>query len=132
MSEVLNGERVESVLKACLHDDDDPQDVVVIGEGIVESFGFRPDRLAENRDAIREMLAELPDTFRVGPGGGGGWSFLNACDDRHGEQWTGFHRTMNMLFCLGLAAGFVKCVLPREMWAALPGGMPYYQIDLDA
>jgi hypothetical protein len=78
---------------------------------------------------IRAMLAELPDQYRKS--GGGGWSFLNACDDRHGTQWTGFHRTMEHLFMLGLAIGAVTLLMPRELWDALPGGMPYYMVDVD-
>jgi hypothetical protein len=70
------------------------------------------------------MLAELPDMFKES--GGGGWSFLNACDDRHGNQWTGLHQRMEQLFQLGIGIDKVECQLPREVWPALPGGMPYY------
>lgn len=72
------------------------------------------------------MLANLPDTFRKG--GGGGMSFLEACNDRNGTLWTGNHRSMENLFLLGLALGEVVCLLPRTMWYILPGGMPYYMI----
>lgn len=129
MNDVLNSDRVEKVLLACLHDDGEDTSNAVIVEGIVGPFGFRLDRLEENRPTIKEMLAELPDEFMAS--GGGGWSFLNACDDRHGEQWTGMHRAMDQLFCLGRGIGVVDEVLPREMWGALPGGMPYYRIDLE-
>ena len=74
------------------------------------------------------MLSELPDEFRVS--GGGGWSFLQACNDRHGTQWTGFHQAMEELFMLGMAAGLVTELLPRDLWDALPGGMPYYAVKL--
>lgn len=131
MSDKLNTERVERVLMACLHDEDDDTTNGVLVEGIVGTFGFRKDRLEAHRGAIMEMLSELPDEFRnVGSGGGGGWSFLNACDDRHGEQWTSFHRSMDQLFCLGKAIGAVDEVLPREMWEVLPGRMPYYRVNL--
>jgi len=56
-------------------------------------------------------------------------SFLNACQDRNGNQWTDLHQRMEQLFVLGQAAGFVSCLLPRDMWAALPGGMPYYVVS---
>ncbi len=49
-------------------------------------------------------------------------------DDCRGEQWTGLHPTVDMLFTLGLAAGRVVCLMPRELWDALPGGMPYYMV----
>ncbi len=37
---------------------------------------------------------------------------------------------MEALVVLGIASGFVKYPMPREMWSALPGGMPYIVIDL--
>jgi hypothetical protein len=38
---------------------------------------------------------------------------------------------MEHLFQLGLAAGYVKPLLPREMWAAFPGGVPYYVVNTE-
>ena len=76
------------------------------------------------------MLSHLPTGFHKS--GGGGWSFLQACQDDNDVQWTGEHRTMDMLFALGQALGYVALALPREMWAALPGGMPYFVVDVDA
>jgi hypothetical protein len=61
--------------------------------------------------------------------GGGGWSFLNFCQDRHGTLWTGMHQTCEELIVLGIGLGMVKWCLPRGMWDALPGGMPYLVID---
>lgn len=93
---------------------------------VVSTAVFHPDRLAAKRDEIAALLAELPDQFHALRGGG--WTFLNACDDRHGNQWTGEHRVMEMLFALGLGADLVLETLPREMWSILPGGMPYYAV----
>ena len=50
---------------------------------------------------------------------------MNACMDKSGRQWTGMHLTMEYLFLLGIAIGEVEYLLPREMWEAFPGGMPY-------
>lgn len=80
----------------------------------------------EHRDEIAWLLAELPDEFMASKGGG--WSFLNACIDRHGDPWTGMQMTVAKLFALGEAAGLVVCQMPREMWDVLPGGMPYYVV----
>ena len=122
---VLTAERVEHLFAACLA----PDEKGVIVEGIVSKAAFRADALDARRAEIRAMLAELPDQYRKS--GGGGWSFLNACDDRHGTQWTGFHRTMEHLFMLGLGIGAVTLLIERELWDALPGGMPYYMVDVD-
>ncbi len=73
------------------------------------------------------MLDELPDSFKKS--GGGGMSFQNACVDKQGNQWTDFHQRMEQLFQLGIGIGKVELLMPREMWAMLPGGMPYYAIN---
>lgn len=124
----LNDDQVVNVLKECLFRDGEDATNAVIVEGIVNTYGFDPDRLKTHEEEIVRMLAELPKQFRKS--GGGGWSFLQACEDRHGRQWTGLHRTMEGLFVLGMAVGKVQCQLPREFWNALPGGMPYYVVEL--
>ncbi len=101
--------------------------MAIVGKGIVRSFGFHPERIQKNKDNIRSMLSELPTPFRKESGGG--WSFLQACQKSDGTQW-GEHRDMEALFCLGEAAGFVKSCLPREMWEVMPGGVPYYMLDI--
>lgn len=112
---------VESTFAAC-HDDDGE----IVIDGSIAAARFNEDRLADHAESIRAMLLELPDQFRAS--GGGGWSFLNACEDRHGDLWTGMQSTVAMLFALGIGIGMVDLLLPREMWASLPGGMPYYVI----
>jgi hypothetical protein len=119
----LSTERVGELFKRCLAATADQGKVV---QGVVTTAAFNPQALEDCREQIAELLAELPEQFQEA--GGGGWSFLNACDDRHGRQWTSFHRTMEQLFMLGLASGQVKELLPRDMWAAFPGGMPYYVV----
>lgn len=127
MSAVLTAERVNEIFLDCLFRDGENTSNHVMAEGIVTNVGFHPDRLNSHKDEVVAMLDELPDEFKKS--GGGGWSFLNACDDKHGNQWTGLHQTMEQLFLLGIALGKVKCQLPREMWSVLPGGMPYYVIN---
>lgn len=105
-----------------------PANVVKI-EGIIADYGFHPDRLAGHAGEIRQLLAALPDEFHVT--GGGGMSFLNACMDRSGRQW-GEHRNVEQLFVLGMGIGAVTCPLPRDLWVALPGGMPYYCVNCEA
>ena len=126
MDMILSAERVEQIFLDCLFTDDEDTTSHVVAEGIVTKIGFHPDRLQSHKDEIIAMLDELPDSFKKS--GGGGWSFLNACDDKHGRQWTGLHQTMEQLFQLGIGIGLVKSVMPRSMWSVLPGGMPYYVI----
>lgn len=103
-----------------------PEGAILV-EGITQKFGFHPGRLREHGPEIAAMLLELPDTFMKTKGGG--WSFLNACMNKNGEQWTAFHPKVQELFCLGLALDICSYTLPREMWKVLPGGMPYLVVD---
>jgi hypothetical protein len=98
---------------------------------IMATYRFDPDRVEANKPLVRELLAQLPVQFRPAPVGGGGWSFMNACLREDGTQWTGEHRVMEGLFAVGMAAGFVSCPIGRDLWAALPGGMPYYIVEVD-
>lgn len=94
--------------------------------GVAHKFSFDSKMLNENQDEINDMLRQLPENFMEGSGGG--WSFLMACNDKNGEQWTGLHLRMEQLFAMGEAIGKVKSLLPRELWKALPGGVPYYVV----
>lgn len=99
----------------------------ILGEGVRGRFLFVKNKLEEKRVDVIEMLKELPKQFRKS--GGGGWSFLNACMTESGEHW-GEHRNIDELICIGHALGLVEFQVPREMWAALPGGMPYFSVDV--
>lgn len=126
----LTATEVDRIFKDSLFRDEElvdgkPPVEPIIAEGIVSKFGFHPERLEGHRAEVVELLAQLPDGFNEETGGG--WSFLMAAEDREGNQW-GEHTNMEQLFTLGMGLGRVKCQLPRDMWSALPGGMPYYVI----
>lgn len=99
----------------------------VRGEGVRGRFLFDSAKIEEKRADVVEMLKELPKQFRKTKGGG--WSFLNACMTENGEQW-GEHRNIDELICIGRALGLVEFQMPREMWDALPGGMPYFSVNV--
>jgi hypothetical protein len=127
MNNVLKSERVEAIFMDCLFKDGEDITNHVKAEGITSNVGFHPERLAGHKAEITLMLDELPDSFKKT--GGGGMSFLQACEDKHGNQWTGSHQRMDQLFQLGTSTGKVECLMPRNMWPMLPGGMPYYSIN---
>lgn len=127
MKEQLSPQRVEEIFLDCLPRDEEDGVPLVQVDGIVTSAAFNLARLDVYRNSIARLLGELPDEFIRGLGGG--MSFLNACMDRHGDQWTGEHRTMDQLFLLGMATGLVTCLMGRELWDVLPGGMPYYAVS---
>ena len=129
----INPQAVEATLIDCLFTDEEapdgkPPKDAVMAEGILRNFGLHPQRLESHREEVKGWLDLLSDDFRYG--GGGGMSFLNACYDRNGEQWTGLHLRMEQLFVLGIGLGMARWTLPREMWDVLPGGMPYVTVGI--
>lgn len=128
MEQKLTGSKVETIFLDCLFKEEEDKSNYVKAEGIMNTVGFHPGRLELHKEEVTELLQELPKEFLKS--GGGGWSFLNACQDKHGNQWTGLHQTMEQLFLLGIALGKVAFQLPREVWSALPGGMPYLVVDI--
>ncbi len=134
----LTDSNVESVVKDCLYDDDEvrnlksgelPQGMVVVESLTATKFGFNPERLNKRKDDIKSMLSQLPDEFMQGKGDG--WSFLNACTRKDGTQWTGSHRIVDILFVLGQAIGCAKITLDRSLWMLLPGGVPYFIVNIN-
>jgi len=123
----LTTDNVTKVFLDCLFHDDEPTEGYIKAEGIMRQVGFHPGRLESHKADITDMLLDLPGEFMAT--GGGGMSFLNACMDKHGEQWTGLHLKMEELFLLGMAVGVVICLMPRDMWTILPGSMPYYVVQ---
>jgi hypothetical protein len=115
----LTSENVERLFAVCLKDSG--KEV----EGIMAKVKL--DVTGHEQD-IKDMLAELPDPFHATKGGG--WSFLEACNDWGGNQWTGLHMRMDQLFMLGIAAESASWLLPREYWSTLPGGMPYVVVKV--
>lgn len=129
----MNANRIEEIIMDCLFEKDEidengkPLTPFIEAEGVMDTFAFNPDKIAKHKEEIKSILSELDDSFMIGKGGG--MSFLNMCMDKHGIQW-GEHMHVDQLIALGIAAGFVKYCMPRDMWRMFPGGMPYVQVDL--
>jgi hypothetical protein len=119
----LNTDNLQRLFTFCLSTDAEAGRDEIEVDGVRNRFVFNRTRLAESRETIELMLAELPDQFFEGRGGG--WAFLNACEDRHGGQWADQHRSVEQLICLGIAIDRVRYLLPRRMWAVFDGGLPY-------
>lgn len=123
---MLSEKKVNALFTECLFKDGENTDNAIIIEGIVNKYGFNPERISEKSKEIFSILLELPNEFMKS--GGSGYTFLNACMDKNGNHW-GEHRNMEELFCLGIAIGKVHYLMPREMWSILPGGMLYLVVD---
>lgn len=124
----LTSKNVDSIFMDCLFEEDTEENKkkAIMVEGIISKFGLNPDAIKKHKGDVYSMLKQLPKMFQKN--GGGGWSFLNACNREDGTQWTGLHATMEQLVVLGIASGYVKYTMPREMWKVLPGGVPYFSV----
>jgi len=115
---------VQTIFFNCLFEDgEEGTEKAIMVKGITATFGFNPDRIKENESDIYDMLKQLPDSFQKD--NDGGMSFLNACNNKDGRQWTGIHIIMEQLIVLGLGCEKAGYCTPPEYWPALPGGMPY-------
>ena len=128
----LTAKNVEDVMLDMLFKDeelagsglgDEPPEGVVVVKAITSGFGFHPGRVKENKGKVIELIGQLDEKFLLGSGDG--YSFLALCEDKEGKQWTGEHRVMELLCVVAIAAGVAKWSMPRDLWAVLPGGMPY-------
>lgn len=122
----LTSDNVEVIFADCLFNDGEDASNAVKVEGIVSNFGLHPERLKVHEEEIYSMLKQLPKPFQKD--GGGGWSFLNACNDKDDNQWTGLQMTMEQLVVLGIAVGRVRYCMSRDMWSMFPGGVPYFVV----
>ena len=123
MKALINPMRIEDIFKDCLFKDGEDTSSHVAVEGITLNAGLNPSKLSEHKEEIFENLKNLPSSFMSS--GGGGMTFLNACIDKNGNEWTSLHRNMELLFILGIATKQDGYCAPRDMWEAFPGGMPY-------
>lgn len=121
----LTSSAVDILFRGCLvYNREDGRDSKLV-EGIRTVFLFDPGKLSEKKEEIVAFLMELPESFREEKGGG--WSFIQACMDKDGNHW-GEHTHIEQLMTLGMGIDKVEYLLPREMWHALPGCMPYFVI----
>lgn len=129
MATKLTADAVEETMKHVLFKPSEVPDGQAPGgaikvQGLQVTFAFHPGRLAERRESIIEMLAQLPDKFHHNTGGG--WSFLNGCQTKDGLQW-GEQMHVDQLVCLGIAIGKAEWQM-RDMANILPGGVPYFVV----
>ena len=123
----LTEENVESIFLDCFFKEGEDTRDAVKTEGIRCEVWFHPGRLEAHKAEIAELCDELPDNFKTSSGSG--WSFLNMCDDKEQNQWTGTHLRVEQLMVLGLASGKMKLLAKREFWELLSGGMPYLMVN---
>lgn len=125
--EKLTSQAVRDLMVKCLPENKSDIEGLIHVAGLVNNYAFKAVAIEANKDQIKALLNQLPDQFQAKKGGG--WSFLNAWNDYCGEQWTGFQYDMEVLICLGIAAGQAKWLM-REMADIMPGGVPYVVVGI--
>jgi hypothetical protein len=143
MTPILTAEAVHAIMRDCLFRENDPRtfemqqaieaevdlpDYALKVEGVVRTFVLDRAKVDAHRDDVAALLAELPPEFRSDLGGG--WTFLNACNDKHGHQW-GEHADVETLLVLGLATGLARyATADRDLWRSMPGSLPYFMVEV--
>jgi len=125
MEPLINSEEVTAMFKDCLFRDAEvnpPPTDFVKTNGIAVNIEFHPTRLDSHKRRIGEIVGNLSKEFVEG----GGWTFLNMCLDKNGNQWTSFHKVQDQLLCLAVGTNQGK-ILMAEMASVMPGGVPYVQ-----
>lgn len=120
----LTAENVEKIHNICIGRAENTNTFFV--EGIKNTYWYDKKKIEKRTEEIENMLMQLPKNFRKSVGGG--WSFLQMCMRDDEVQWTGLHVTMEKLMCLGIACGKMEYLMPKELWCALPAGVPYVVI----
>lgn len=126
----LTSQNVERIFKSCLFDEGYTQEDIsergIKCEGVFVQTILDDIKVNEHRTEILDMLSQLSDKFVRSKGGGA--SFLDMCCKKDGSPWTGDHRYVDLLVCLGLAVKELQYCLPRDYWNILPGRMPFIVI----
>jgi len=119
----LTSSNVRTILDECFlrNEHEIPEDKIILVEGIRNTFGFHPDRVQSNKQAIKSLLSQLNPKFKDG------WTFLNIPLTSNGVQW-GEHQNAEQLVVLGIAARYIEELPSKRLSAVFPGGMPYVTI----
>lgn len=116
---------VHSLMSECLAEQFDSDGVIKV-DAVVSSFAFDGAKINARSERIKALLSVMHSNFHKQHGGG--WSFLQLPMDADGIQW-GEQLEAEALVALAIAAGMGQFTLPRDMWSALPGGVPYVVFD---
>jgi hypothetical protein len=121
---MIDSEEVRLALIDALFEEDEDTEPNVEVQGVIHQYHLHPERLESHREQVRGWLDQLPDEFRESKGGG--WSFLQVCVTKDGEQWTGMHLVCEWLLVLAIGLKLGSWPLPSDFWSVLPGGVPYF------
>ncbi len=127
---MIDAKEINIIFRACLFKEEEiidgkPPEGFLDIDGVRSHVGFHPDRVQQYKSRIEYFLSEIHPDFSSQEAGG--TSFVNLPFDKEGTQW-GEHQNADELLILGLAIDRFEYLMPREIWSALPGGMPYIRL----
>ncbi len=128
----LTVENVSKVFKACMYETapasvEDIPHGSIIAEGIFDNHVFDPKRVEKQRDNIKDLIGQLSN--QAVEGEAVVVSFMDLPITSNGRQW-GEQVNAEQLMVIGIAAEYIKYVLPSDQWSNLPGGMPMLILSL--
>ena len=123
---LISADRVHEIFMDCLFREDESRDSYLLAHGLTVAVGLHPDRTEGYADEIHEILLNLPEAFQENTGGG--YSFLYMTRDKE-DNLCMEQTTAQELLMLGLATGWASLPMPRVLWPALPGGVPYVMVN---
>lgn len=115
-------ELVQKAFKECLFKEGEDFSTHVKVEGLRYTFALHPQRLEAQREVVTALLAELPAEFKAG------YTFLNLCQNKNGELWTGMHRICEQLVIMAIGLGLMEYTYSKKIWPSLPGKVPYITV----
>jgi len=108
----LTRRNLVEVLKNTMFQDGEDVRTAILGNGVGMTIGFHPERLKHYTGEITELLNDLPQGVKDE----NGLSLVDTCFNKDGDIWNNDPETMDMLICLGMAAGKLKFDIPKEEW----------------
>jgi len=116
---MIQAQVVTAALEGALADVPDS----ILIHGTLDVFSIDPSKV--DRTQVIDWLNQLDDAFM--DNAGGGMSLMNMVETKDHELW-GEQYHADQLYVLAAALGLAAYSLPRPVWPALPGGMPYITI----
>ena len=127
---MITASKISQALRESLFSDEEAankdfvEQHVVKVEGIIRNYGFHKEKLETHRDVIVEAVKQLDPNFI-----NNGYTFLNLPFDKDGNQW-GEQTNAEELYVMAAGLGIAEFCLPRDMWAILPGAVPYVNFKI--
>ena len=123
---MINATRLHEICLDSLFNEEELKEGVEYcpGYGVLHNFGFKPEKIEEYAEEVKDILSNLEEGFFTPHGE----SFLKLPFDKMGQQW-GEHANAEELVLIGSATGYVDFSIPRIIWNLMPGSVPFITVS---